>query len=174
MREGCVEIAESFMVCQLCKQKEATVHLTQIVDEAMKKLDLCEACAKQKGVNDPAGFSFAELLLGATESPEATEEVVEGLRCKRCGHTQADFKKAGRMGCSECYTVFADALEGLLKGMHRGTRHRGKIPAAMRRQVEQDAIVERLNGELEAAIGREDFEQAARLRDEIKLAKATV
>jgi protein arginine kinase activator len=160
------------MVCQLCKQKEATVHLTQIVDEAMKKLDLCEGCAKQKGVNDPAGFQFAELLLGSAEVSEPAVDPASELRCQRCGHSQADFKKTGRMGCSDCYEVFSEALDGMLKGMHRGTRHRGKFPAGMQRQVEQEAALERLNVELQAAIGREDFEQAARLRDEIKAAKA--
>ena len=53
------------MQCQFCNKSPATVHLTQIVEDEMKKLDLCETCAKQKGVTDPTGFSLAELLLGA-------------------------------------------------------------------------------------------------------------
>ena len=54
------------------------------------------------------------------------------IKCPRCGFTQADFKKAGRLGCPECYQTFAEALEGLLKTMHKGTRHVGKIPVSLR------------------------------------------
>lgn len=56
------------MLCCICKEKEATVHLTQIIGEDMQKMDLCETCAKTKGVNDPAGFSLADLLLGLSGS----------------------------------------------------------------------------------------------------------
>jgi protein arginine kinase activator len=162
------------MVCQLCKQKDATVHLTQIVEDEMKKLDLCESCAKQKGVNDPTGFSLAELLLGASAESEAATAVagVPEITCPRCGLTHAEFKKNGRLGCSECYGAFADSLESLLKGMHKGTRHRGKVPKAMRRAADQQASLERLGVQLQAAITAEDFEQAARLRDEIKAVKS--
>jgi protein arginine kinase activator len=85
------------MVCQLCKQKDATVHLTQIVEDEMKKLDLCESCAKQKGVNDPTGFSLAELLLGAggAEAEVPVEAKPGGAvaepKCSRCGMTQTEF-----------------------------------------------------------------------------------
>lgn len=162
------------MVCQLCKQKDATVHLTQIVEDEMKKLDLCESCAKQKGVNDPTGFSLAELLLGASAASDAepTAPGVPDIKCPRCGLTHAEFKKNGRMGCSECYTAFSDSLESVLKGMHKGTRHRGKVPKALRRAADQQASLERLSSQLQAAITAEDFEQAARLRDEIKAVKS--
>ena len=163
------------MVCQLCKQKEATVHLTQIVEDEMKKLDLCEACAKQKGVTDPTGFSLAELLLGAAGDAPAADPASSSVsdgKCTRCGLTQADFKKNGRMGCAECYTAFADSLEVVLKGMHKGTRHRGKVPVGLRRAADQQVTLEMLSTQLQGAIAAEDFEQAARLRDEIKAVKA--
>ena len=113
-----------------CKQNPAKVHLTQIVGDKMQKVDLCEECAKQKGVNDPAGFSLADLLLGLGASQEiAQTSGGEEIKCPNCGFTQADFKKAGRLGCSQCYTTFAEGLEGLLKSMHKGTKHVGKVPA---------------------------------------------
>jgi len=58
------------MLCCVCKEKKATVHLTQIAGEKVQKVDLCEDCAKQKGVNDPAGFSLADLLIGLAASQE--------------------------------------------------------------------------------------------------------
>src|SRR5436190_8583765 len=116
------------MLCCICKEKEATVHLTQITGDKLQKVDLCEECAKTKGVNDPAGFSLADMLLGLGASQElAPASEGESLKCPNCGFTQADFKKAGRLGCSLCYETFAEGLECLLKSMHRGIKHIGKV-----------------------------------------------
>ena len=162
------------MQCQLCNKATASVHLTQIVDNEVKKVDLCEACAREKGVNDPMGFSLADLLLGLGASQKMEEAATASgseVVCKSCGFTQADFKKTGRLGCSGCYDVFAAGLEALLKGMHKGTQHKGKVPPALRRAVDSKARLTKLEAELKAAVGREDFEQAATLRDELKQAK---
>ncbi len=160
------------MLCMLCKQNEAKVHLTQIVQDKVQKVDLCEDCAKTKGVNDPAGFSLADLLLGLGASKEI-EETSQGeeLKCSNCGFTQADFKKAGRLGCSECYQTFSDPLESLLKSMHKGTRHVGKAPQALAQSRDLTDKLRILQKRLEKAITQEDFETAAHLRDEIKATK---
>src|SRR6195952_4858624 len=116
------------MNCDVCKTNQASVFLTQIVDGKMQKVNLCEACSKEKGVDDPTGFSLADLLLGLGAAQEIEQSSGGGeIKCPHCGFTQADFKKAGRLGCAECYKVFADGLEGLLKTMHKGTRHTGKV-----------------------------------------------
>jgi protein arginine kinase activator len=165
------------MQCQLCNKATASVHLTQIVDNEVKKVDLCEACAREKGVNDPMGFSLADLLLGLGASQkmeEASAATGSEVVCKSCGFTQADFKKTGRLGCSDCYDVFATGLEALLKGMHKGTQHKGKVPPGRRRTADAQAKLTKLEADLKAAIAREDFEQAAALRDELKHAKQPV
>src|SRR2546428_9990197 len=157
------------MLCNFCKQKEATVHLTQIAEDKMQKVDLCEQCAKDKGVNDPAGFSLADLLLGLGASQEM--EQVPGsanLKCPHCGFTQADFKKAGRLGCAECYTTFAEGLESLLKTMHKGTRHAGKVPQALQESRDLNDKLKALQKKLDKAVVEENFEQAAAVRDEIR------
>jgi protein arginine kinase activator len=161
------------MLCCVCKQKEATVHLTQIAGEKMQKVDLCEDCAKEKGVNDPAAFSLADMLLGLGVSQEM-EEAAGGveLKCPQCGFTQADFKKAGRLGCAHCYESFSEGLENLLKTMHKGTRHKGKVPLALRGAQSLREKTTGLQKKLETAVQEEDFEQAAQVRDEIKAAKA--
>lgn len=112
------------MLCNVCKQNEAKVHLTKIVGDKMQKLDLCEDCSKEKGVDDPTNFSLTEVLLGkvteevaAMVQAEAAPEV--GLKCPTCGYSQADFKKAGRFGCADCYATFGEGLETMLKTMHR-------------------------------------------------------
>jgi protein arginine kinase activator len=157
------------MLCCFCKQKEATVHLTQIAGDKVQKVDLCEECAKNKGVNDPAGFSLADLLLGLGASQEI-EQASGGatIKCPHCGFTQADFKKAGRLGCSQCYTVFGEVLEGLLKTMHKGVRHAGKVPMALQQTRDLSDRLRILQKKLAKAVEEENFEQAAMLRDEIK------
>jgi protein arginine kinase activator len=161
------------MLCCICKEHEATVHLTQIAGEKMQKVDLCEECAKTKGVNDPTGFSLADLLLGLGASQEI-EQAGGGaeVHCPRCNFTQSDFKKAGRLGCPECYKTFSEALEGLLKTMHKGTRHVGKAPEALRQNRDLSDRLKTLQKKLAKAIDQEDFEEAAVLRDEIKQTNA--
>src|ERR1044071_2026926 len=161
------------MLCCICKEKEATVHLTQIAGDKMQKVDLCEECAKTKGVNDPTGFSLADLLLGLGASQEI-EQAAGGaeIKCPRCGFTQADFKKAGRLGCPDCYQTFGEALESLLKTMHKGTRHVGKAPEALRKTRDASDQLKTLEKKLKKAIESEDFEAAAALRDEIKQASS--
>lgn len=156
------------MLCSICKEKTATVHLTKIEGEKMQKLDVCEECAKNKGVNDST-FELADLLLGLGASQEMEKSAGGAdIKCPHCGFTQADFKKSGRLGCSECYTTFAEGLEGLLKSMHKGTRHVGKVPAHLRQKRDLTDQLGALQKKLTKAIESENFETAAALRDEIK------
>jgi len=161
------------MQCCVCKEKPATVHLTQIVGDKMQKLDLCEECAKAKGINDPTSFAMADLMLGLGASQELDQSAAGAeLKCPRCGFSQADFKKSGRLGCPDCYKTFAEGLSGLLKTMHKGTRHIGKAPEALRSARESIDRLKTLQKKLAKAIEGEDYEMAAGLRDEIKLLTA--
>ena len=160
------------MQCMICKQNEAKVHLTQIVEDKMQKVDLCQECAEKKGVNDPAGFSLADLLLGLGASQEMAQAGGgEEIACPNCGFTQSDFKKAGRLGCSDCYRTFAEGLEGLLKTMHKGTKHVGKTPVALKQSHDLSERLKALQKKLDRAISEENFENAAHLRDEIKMTR---
>lgn len=160
------------MLCSVCKEAEATVHLTQIVGDKMQKVDLCEACSKQKGVNDPTGFSLADLLLGLGAAQEVEQASgTSDLKCPNCGFTQADFKKSGRLGCPECYNVFSEGLEGLLKTMHKATKHVGKVPQALKAVRDFKEKMKSLQKKLDKAVAEENFEQAAQLRDELKQLK---
>src|SRR5213078_1572916 len=160
------------MLCDICKQNVATVHLTQMVEGKTKKVDLCEACSKEKGVDDPTGFSLADLLLGLGAAQEMAQAAAgSDLRCPTCGFTQADFKKAGRLGCADCYTTFAEGLEGLLKSMHKGTKHIGKVPHQLQQNRDLSEKLKSLQKKLDKAVADEDFEQAAVVRDEIRTTK---
>jgi protein arginine kinase activator len=163
------------MLCQFCKAKDATVHVTEIADNKVKKVDACEGCAKEKSYNDPTAFSLADHLLGlgAAQKMEEASEAAGTVSCDHCGYTQADFKKSGRLGCAHCYAVFSEGLDSVLKTMHKDTRHRGKVPVAFLKATAGAQLVARLSKELQTAISKEDFEAAARLRDEIKAARTT-
>ena len=150
--------------CDLC-EKPATVHLTQIVNNKIHKVDLCEKCAQEKGVTDPNGFSLADLLVqgpGTESTPE-----IEGISCPTCGHTQKNFQKTGRFGCPDCYQAFQPLLEPLLKNMHKGITHKGKVPV---RALERKTILEKmdqLQRDLDKAVQQEAYEEAAGYRDKI-------
>jgi protein arginine kinase activator len=133
----------------------------------MQKVNLCDACSKEKGVQDPTGFALADLLLGIG----AAEQIEKGAptqKCPICGFTQADFKKTGRLGCSACYDTFAEGLGALLKAMHKGTEHVGKLPQRATRQMELKDKMRTLSNHLEKAVAEENYEDAATIRDQIK------
>jgi protein arginine kinase activator len=157
------------MNCDVCQSQDATVYFTQIVEGKMQKVNLCESCAQQKGVNDPTGFQLADLLKGlGSESESGSAVSTEGLRCQNCGFTQSDFKKTGRFGCSLCYQVFSDGLDNLLEAMHRHTMHAGKTPANFSGGTQiAKCRLDELHANLEASVDAENYEEAARLRDAI-------
>lgn len=159
------------MNCDVCNENHATVYLTQIVKGEMQKVNLCEDCAKEKGVTDPTGFALADALLGMDADQEKGESV-DLMTCKACGFSHSEFKKTGRFGCSKCYSIFQSGLESLVKAMHKGTRHFGKVPSRYRVVKKYNDQITELKDRLLNAINDENFEEAAKLRDEIKLADA--
>lgn len=158
------------MICDVCQDKHATVYLTQIVDGQMQKVNLCEGCAKEKGVTDPTGFALADLLLGLG-SDEKVGGPADERFCEVCGFTHSEFKKTGRLGCSSCYRAFGDGLDSLVKAMHKGTRHVGKVPSRYRATKKFTDQITDLKHRLKIAITDENFEEAAQLRDQIKTAE---
>ena len=156
------------MICDVCKSNTATVFLTQIVDGKMQKVNLCDACSKEKGVTDPTGFALADLLLGLG----AAQEIEKGggsQKCPVCGLSQADFKKTGRFGCARCYDTFAEGLAEMLKPMHRGVEHVGKVPARLWRSMKHSQEIQMLQDQLDRAVAQENYESAAEIRDRLRV-----
>lgn len=153
--------------CSNC-DNQATVHLTQIINNKIIKVDLCESCAQAKGVTDPEGFSLADLL---NKSHVTAQEGDISLQCPDCGLETADFRRTGRLGCASCFSVFASMLRPVLEDMHVGTCHKGKTPdVALSRQ----SVAVQLNSLEEAlakAVEDEAYEDAAKYRDQIKSLK---
>ena len=176
------------MQCDLCNKKKATVHLTEIVDEQLTEMHLCEECARQKSVQMEQQFGLADLLAGLTDFNKQLKDPLNktaALKCSHCGLSYEDFRKLGRLGCGECYFSFKDQLETLLKKIHGSNHHLGKSPI---KQVEKDPAqdiskkllpttkkkedfkedLEDLKKLLQESIRKEDFEKAAHLRDKIR------
>lgn len=157
------------MDCDICGKK-AKVHLTQLVGGQIKKIALCDDCAKEKGVTDPTGFALAEMLLGKAAKPLAVVPAATGAvrRCPACGFTLDDLRRIRRFGCAECYTTFHEEVSQMLRGMHKGTRHCGKVPAGLMESHARNQRLEELRGKLDLAVTAENYEEAAGLRDEIR------
>ena len=151
------------MKCHHC-DSQATVHLTQIINGQMHKMDLCESCAQEKGVTNPDNLSIGSVL----DDQPNIDTPTSSMTCESCGTTHQDFKKGGRLGCEACYHVFRPVLEPLLDGMHAGINHLGKIPSrSVERKIVQDDE-DALRKALQKAVEEENYEKAAELRDRLK------
>ena len=162
------------MKCDYC-DKKATVFLTQLAEGQMKKVCLCDSCAEERGVTDPTCFSLADMLLGNVQGTVAGAAAQQrsrnggnGKTCPQCGFSFDDFQKVRRFGCGECYRVFADELAPMLRGMHKGQSHVGKVPEGLMETHFRNQRLEELRARLEQAIASESYEDAADLRDEIR------
>jgi protein arginine kinase activator len=168
-------------LCENCGEREAVVHLTQIVDNTITTLNLCEPCAAEKGVETgghAAKFPLGDFLASLGEGPSASGAATEaGAPCPSCGATLRDFRQTGRLGCAECYRAFEPQLRELLRRVHGNAQHVGEryrgagagepVAAGESRRASGDALPE-LRERLRRSIEAEDFEQAARLRDAIR------
>jgi protein arginine kinase activator len=166
-------ILEFAMQCSECGLNEAAVHLTQIVNNEVTSLRLCESCAAAKGVEIGApelgaAAPLTDFLaqLGKSLSGEAVQTVVA---CPNCGLSMADLKRTGRLGCAGCYPHFAGHLRHLLRRLHGGTQHVGKqhVPGDGP-EPGRGSEIRTLRRSLARAIETEDFERAAQIRDQIR------
>jgi len=169
------------MICEICKKNDATVHLTEIINDQTTELHICEECAKAKGTQMQQHFGIADFLSGLVDIPSGTAKEKDriGLKCESCGMSYVNFKKLGRFGCENCYESFKRALYPLLKKIHGTTRHAGKEPKVMtsptkrvgKKPIKEKTETEKLDElkkRLDKAVKLEEFEEAAILRDKIR------
>jgi protein arginine kinase activator len=163
------------MKCDFCDHK-ATVFLTQLVEGQMKKVCLCDQCAKERGVTDPTGFSLADLLIGGVATTpgntatgkSAAPTAGAGRKCPTCGFTLDDLRRVRRFGCGDCYSTFVEEVAQMVRGMHKGTSHLGKVPVGLMAMQVLHQRLEELRTRLDQAIASESYEEAAGIRDEIR------
>lgn len=157
------------MLCQDCHTNEATVPFIQMVDGKKTVCHLCVSCAeKRSGGGGSVTVTLSGFLAAGGEGEEEPE--VPDLTCAFCGLTYAEFKKAGRFGCDGCYVAFGPELDEVFKRIHGANRHVGAAsgPAVAEESAED---LEGLRRALQEAVTKENFEEAARLRDRIKAVK---
>jgi protein arginine kinase activator len=165
------------MLCDDCKKREATIQLTQIINNEKLTLNLCQKCADKRGFHSPfegVPFPLAEFLSSMISPPGSGKEkkslakAEKEARCPVCKLSFSDFAQRGRLGCGSCYKVFRIQLKDLLRKIHGSDRHRGKIPNLPGVEMEYLKKERRLQEELKKAVDDENFEMAAQIRDKIK------
>jgi protein arginine kinase activator len=157
--------------CQRCKKTSATVHLTDIVKNEKRERHLCDQCAAEEGITIKTHTPINQLLTSFVLQQAGAQELA-GLTCELCGTTFLEFRNSGLLGCPNDYDAFEKALLPLLERAHGegATHHLGKVPMGRTDETERrQRELARLRRELSQAVEREDYEAAARLRDEIKL-----
>ena len=160
------------MLCDNCRERDAVVHLTQIVENAVSQLHLCEKCAAAKGVETTVGppkHPLGEFLSQVQQQASAGGRG-DAARCHFCSSTMKDFRATGRLGCAHCYQAFETSLRDLLRRVHNSGRHAGRRyepPAPP--MTEQLSLLSELRQRLRRAIENEEFEVAAELRDRIRV-----
>jgi len=156
------------MLCGKCGKDNASVYVKQDINGKISEGYLCKKCAGE-GLGsfeiDPSFITGNPLLNDLFHGPKAfsTER-----RCALCGCSFTDIREAGKVGCGECYSTFAGELAPSITRIHGGVRHTGGAPKNMSAQTEQRLRLEKLQLELKNSVAAEEYEKAARLRDEIR------
>ena len=165
------------MLCERCHQKQATVHMSQIVNGSKTEMHLCQDCSTQMEMPITIEALFNGLLgslLSMTAEKQFDEPFTHYEPCPTCGMTYEGFKNGGgKLGCAACYKVFLRELEAILKNVQGSIRHEGKFPQRFGSSMFQAREVDRLRGLMRKAISDENFEEAARLRDVLKTMEET-
>ncbi len=168
------------MLCERCKNSEATIHLTEIIKDVKSELHLCEGCARGIGLNSKlSNFSLSIPELLSFLDINELEDYADGSMCKSCGITFMDFSRDGKLGCPDCYQYLNESLKSAILAFHGATRHVGKHPIsdgpAVRaacpvnvRALSEKRSINELRKQLDKAVFEERYEEAAVLRDIIR------
>lgn len=174
------------MLCSNCGKNEANVRYTRIINGEKTEFALCEECAKKVGLDDidfsmPINFSnfLSDFFDDDALLPSFAKVGVE--KCPKCGLTYNEFVNNGKFGCGECYNAFSDRLDAILKNLHGSYKHTGRAPKNIVKEIdiqkqetqtkkvdEKQEKIDKLNKDLQKAIKEERYEDAAKIRDEIK------
>lgn len=160
------------MLCDSCKERDSVVTLTRSnADGVVTEEHLCEKCAAERRIEthitqpkQPLQDFLKSLHKQLPASPH------DNSRCSFCSGTLRDFRNSGRLGCPYCYTTFEESLRGMLRRVHGNSKHLGKRYRPPQPAVAEGAtMLAELRGRLQRAVEQEQFEEAARLRDQIKV-----
>ena len=180
------------MMCDNCGKRNANVRYSENINGRKKELNLCEECSNKLGIGQmdfsmPIDFSsffggFMDDFTTTAFMPMINE--IKALKCNSCGYTFDDISNTGKLGCKDCYDVFEDRIDSIIKRIQGANHHVGRIGKAIDKKIENkinnnketevkkeeksESKLEQLQKELKQAIMDERYEDAARIRDEIK------
>ena len=153
------------MLCSRCHKNEASVYFKQNINGEVREYAFCPQCAAEAELGFTPLNLFGSMFTG-------TKPKTERKRCTLCSSTFEEIKRNGKVGCAECYSVFADELKPMIDSIHRGARHNGRAPEGYSEKRKAENELEVLRKDLRAAIDAEEYERAAQLRDLIKRKEA--
>ena len=156
------------MLCDICHKNISTVHLTEIVNDKVVEMHICQACAKHKARELKEQLNISDFLGALVTGDDLLKKQKTAIKCASCGLTYNEFKKKGRLGCGKCYDALKGQLLPLLKKIHGSTRHNGKSPFVQEKKPPSQVTAQELKRRLNQAIRLEEYEEAARLRDQIR------
>lgn len=177
------------MLCENCKTNSATFHYKHSENGNIKEAHLCSECAKNLGfltssaLLDGGLFSgksiFDEFFDGGLSSfligsPYKQETSSKQRICQRCGMSEREFRKNGKFGCSECYNSFSDLCRVILQKLHSSTEYKGKKPSGICENASSQRKLEKLRKDLQSAVEAQEYENAAKIRDAIKLLEENI
>lgn len=185
------------MLCDNCGKREANVRYSENINGRKKELKLCEECSRKLGITNidfsmPIDFSsfFGEFMEDFTKTefmPLLSE--MKTLKCDNCGYTFEDIANTGKLGCGNCYDVFQERLDPIFRRIQGANYHVGRVGKMIDSKIdrkianlanqkegkttkleknEKDNQLEKLQEQLKQAIQEEKYEEAAKIRDEIK------
>ncbi len=173
------------MLCENCNQNEATIHYTEVINGVKTERHLCGKCMQELDYSMEGEFPFSKLIKGILSSHlmQNSKEANPMLHlcCDKCGMSYQDFTKIGKFGCAECYNVFGPLILDNIKKIQGSSTHVGRkyqsvcgtddlsVQEFDSTVTDDEAKLKKLSEKLQSALAIEDYEQAAKLRDEMKL-----
>ncbi len=162
------------MLCQKCHKSLATMRYAEVVSGKVTEVQLCADCMNRLQDETASGFELSGVSSGrskaramASAAPTVEAKVPHRV-CRVCGADLKEAVQSGRVGCGACYDALGDSLEALLRGFHVGLRHRGKEPHVTDERKMRRSELHSLRALLRSTLKSENYEEAARLRDQIR------
>lgn len=164
------------MLCERCHKNVAAARYAEVVDGKVKDMAVCPDCLALYQRQGEGGFELTKPGLTDDRHKTPVRSAAEALRgrerCRTCGLVLAQVMESGRVGCGTCYESFAEQVESILEGLHTGVRHRGKAPHVDDARLRVQTDLQTKRALLRSALRMENYEEAARLRDEIRVLEA--
>lgn len=154
------------MMCHECHRREAAIRVEREVDGVREEVHLCVQCARIYLEDDSTPLEqhrVNDLLQDVRDQMDERQSKSgeKELTCPNCYLTLSMYRKTGLLGCPDCYDTFKAHLKRDLRRRHGTTR-------LIRQRITLPDTRPDIRKQLDQAVKHENYEQAARLRDQLK------